>query len=136
MDSRPESMNARIGPLASAQRIPPADATPTVTGLFYRVLRSGQGEDRAGPRDRAVLRVRRWDAIGNPIETVDRLSVLLDHTEPALAEAAQIMVVGGSLRLWTGGSSGRQVIDVELLAFERTEPPRVVPVELRSPRGD
>jgi hypothetical protein len=131
--SHPESGQPPARPLASSELAPTSDAIRTLTGLVYRVLRAGTGGDRPGPRDRAVIRMTRWAADGRPIESVARTTLALDRTEPVLAEAVQIMAVGQVLRMWNQGPSGPEIADLELLAIERTEPPRVVPAELRSP---
>ncbi|HWS90145.1 MAG TPA: FKBP-type peptidyl-prolyl cis-trans isomerase [Pyrinomonadaceae bacterium] len=126
---------------------PPPDAIHCVSGLIYKVLRPGGGEERPGPDDVVQVLYRpRTEAARLSAATGDDESpqtLVVSHLIPGLAEAVQLMTVGVKMRVWippslssgeAGGAEGTLTYDIELLAFTRVKEPRAIPIELTSPR--
>lgn len=126
---------------------PPPDAKKTDTGLAYRFLEHGKGNDAPRPWDRVALEYDGWTPDGKPFDSSSKLGkpASFDMTEvlPGWAEALATMRVGDRIRVWVpealayagrdGRPKGPVVFDLALRSIERRpEPPRP-PAALKAP---
>ena len=113
---------------------PPADATGTPSGLYYKVIRRGTGTRHPASRDNVTAHYSGWTTAGmlfdssvlkgNPV-TLDLSNVIRGWTE-----GLQLMVEGDRTRFWIpeklayrgerGKPRGMLVFDIDLI---RIEPP-------------
>ena len=97
-----------------------------VSGLDYEVIERGPGDETPGPEDVVEVRMNG-----------EQRTLRVDEVGPGLAEALQLMTVGGKVRAWIPPrlSAGEpSPVDLELLSFTRTRDYPALPVELTSPR--
>ena len=134
--------------MAQPPSIPP-DAVRCISGLTYRVMRKGAGQERPGPAD--IVRVL-YEDLGSTESSQTGGGTIAPHiwtlTEvgAGLAEALQIMTIGQQLRVWIPphlvdgqlqtGETGPTVANITLLGFTRTSPPPSLSRELTSPREE
>lgn len=116
----------------------PPDAIKTGSGLAYKLLAKGSGEDEPNAWDRVLLDYTGWTADGAMFETSRRerpTAFDLGTAIPGFREALPLLAVGDRARLWipealayqgrAGQPKGMVVFDVELVSIERKpEPPR------------
>jgi len=110
----------------------PADATRTVSGLLYKVLKPGTGMRRPNARDGAVehLSVRGPACVMDP-DAVARgmpVTLRLDDVIRGWTEGLQLMVEGERTRFWVpqnlaykgepGAPRGMLVFDIDLIAIQ------------------
>jgi len=119
--------------------MPPANAKKTPSGLAYRVLQPGKGEQHPGPTDVVTVHYSGWTTDGKLFDSsVKRgapASFPLDRVIPGWTEGVQLMVVGEKTRFWIPakmayegnprGPQGMLVFDVELLGI--AESPKAPP---------
>jgi peptidylprolyl isomerase len=122
----------------------PQDAKVTESGLAYRVLRKGDGEQHPGPDSMVHTHFSVWRPDGSLIDTTQfkegPVYIRLDRTLPGFAEIFPMMVPGERRLLWISEEQARVnegsrlpervVIDVELLHF--TDKP-VTPPDVETP---
>jgi FKBP-type peptidyl-prolyl cis-trans isomerase len=128
----------------------PADAARTSSGLAYKLLSSGGGDDRPNAWDRVTLHYTGWTNDGAMVESSsgdERPSVFdVDKVMPGWREALPLMAVGDHARVWIPASlarpkharepQGSLVYDLKLVSVERLpEPPRA-PTPLATPPRD
>ena len=134
--------------MAQPPSIPP-DAVRCISGLIYRVMKNGAGQERPGPAD--IVRVL-YEDLADAESSQTGGGTIAPHTwkltqvGAGLAEALQIMTVGQQLRVWVPPhlvdrppqteETGPTVADITLLGFTRTSPPPSLSRELTSPRRD
>lgn len=120
---------------------PPEEAIRTDSGMAYKILEAGEGEERPGPEDHVVVHFSAWKPDGalydSSVLREKPIDFSMDLTVPAFEEAFQMMVVGERRRLWvpmemaqldaTSKITTDMVFDVELISFARkpVTPPNV-----------
>ena len=110
----------------------PPGAVYCASGLVYEVLRRGDGQARPGPEDEVEVRMSGEKGTGEESRTLR-----VDEVAPGLAEALQLMTVGGRIRAWIPAhlADGEpETREIELLALTRTRDYPTLPIELTSPR--
>jgi FKBP-type peptidyl-prolyl cis-trans isomerase len=128
---------------------PPPDATMTKSGLRWKLLVPGVGQEHPGARDRVTVNYTGWTPDGTMFDsTVTRgepLTFALDSVIPGWTEGLQLMAPGERRRFWipkalaygdrppAGAPQGNLVFDVELLSIVRPGKPPPVPEDLRNP---
>ncbi len=120
---------------------PPDDATTTESGLAYRVIQAGTGEEHPGETDRVTVHYTGWTTDGEMFDssrTRGRPATFpLNRVIAGWTEGVQLMVVGEQTRFWIpqdlayggrpGAPAGMLVFDVELVSFEATPQPPPTP---------
>lgn len=112
---------------------PPRSAQRTPSGLRFRILTKGPGEERPTPNSRVTVYHSGWTSRGELFES-SRLaghpaSYIVYELPQGLSEGLQLMHVGDKARFWLperlayakanrGAPKGPVVFDVELLAIE------------------
>ncbi len=111
---------------------PPEDAEHSESGLAWKVLEPGTGEEHPGPRDTVTVNYTGWTTDGNMFDSSiprgEPLSIPLDRVVAGWTEGVQLMVTGEKRRFWIpqdlayqgrpGMPAGMLVFDVELISFE------------------
>ena len=119
-----------VPPLDVAE--PPADATRTVSGLFYKVLKSGAGTRRPSPRSRVTVHYTGWTTDGEMFDSsVARRTpqaFVVGDVIRGWTEGLQLMVEGERRRFWIpqnlaykgefGAPRGMLVFDIDLIEIE------------------
>ena len=114
--------------------VPPADATSTSSGLYYKVIKAGTGSGRPTARDNVTVHYSGWTTAGALFDssvlkgapvTLDLNNVIRGWTE-----GLQLMVEGERTRFWIpeklayrgerGKPRGMLVFDIDLI---RIQPP-------------
>lgn len=135
-------------PAAPADKVPPAQAATTASGLASLVLAPGKGTARPGPEDLVTVDYTVWTQDGKLLHSTATEPV--PFTRPmgrllkGMVEGLQLMTAGEKRRLWLpealgfAGAAGRPagplVLDVELVAFEPS--PFLPPEDVEGPSGD
>jgi peptidylprolyl isomerase len=110
----------------------PSDATRTISGLLYKVLKPGTGTRRPGPRDNVLVHYTGWTTDGKMFDsTVARgmpATLRLDDVIRGWTEGLQLMVEGERTRFWIpenlaykgepGAPRGTLVFDIDLIAIK------------------
>jgi peptidylprolyl isomerase len=110
----------------------PSDATRTISGLLYKVLKPGTGTRRPGPRDSVLVHYTGWTTDGKMFDsTVARgmaATLRLDDVIRGWTEGLQLMVEGERTRFWIpqnlaykgepGAPRGTLVFDIDLIAIK------------------
>jgi FKBP-type peptidyl-prolyl cis-trans isomerase len=110
----------------------PADATRTVSGLLYKVLKPGTGPRRPNARDSVRVHYTGWTTDGKMFDsTVARgmpATLRLDDVIRGWTEGLQLMVEGERTRFWIpqnlaykgepGAPRGMLVFDIDLIAIQ------------------
>jgi FKBP-type peptidyl-prolyl cis-trans isomerase len=110
----------------------PADATRTVSGLLYKVLKPGTGTRRPNARDSVRVHYTGWTTDGKMFDsTVARgmpVTLMLDNVIRGWTEGLQLMVEGERTRFWIpqnlaykgepGAPRGMLVFDIDLIAIQ------------------
>ena len=123
---------------------PPEDALKTESGLAYKVLKPGTGEQHPGPRALVEVHYTGWTTDGEMFDSSLKrgrsTKFGLNQVIPGWAEGLQLMSVGEQRRMWIpaelaynnqpGKPAGMLVFDVELIDF--TNPPE----DLAAPPAD
>jgi peptidylprolyl isomerase len=107
---------------------PPEDAQRTASGLSYKVLKSGTGEDHPGKTSSVTVNYSGWTTDGKLFDSSyarhEPATFPLNRVIPGWTEGLQLMVEGEKRRLWIpeslayagqGPVSGDLVFDVELI---------------------
>jgi peptidylprolyl isomerase len=111
---------------------PPADATRTMSGLAYRVIRPGTGSRHPSSRSKVTVHYTGWTTDGKMFDSsVTRgkpTSFTLDQVIKGWTEGVQLMVEGEKTRFWiperlayagqAGAPRGMLVFDIELLQIQ------------------
>ena len=121
----------------------PADAKKTKSGLAYKLLKDGEGEDKKpAASDRVRVHYSGWTKDGELFDSsVERgrpATFPLGGVIPGWTEGLQLMKVGDKMRFWIpadlaygdtpkrkGAPAGDLVFDVELLAILPSAPGRM-----------
>jgi peptidylprolyl isomerase len=110
----------------------PSDATRTISGLLYKVLKPGTGTRRPGPRDSVLVHYTGWTTDGKMFDsTVARgmpATLRLDDVIRGWTEGLQLMVEGERTRFWIpqnlaykgepGAPRGMLVFEIDLIAIK------------------
>ncbi len=110
---------------------PPEDATTTDSGLAYRILEEGQGDQTPAKTDTVRVHYTGWTTDGKKFDSShDRgkpAEFPLNKVIPGWTEGVAMMSVGEKRRLWIpedlayggrpGAPQGMLVFDVELIAI-------------------
>jgi FKBP-type peptidyl-prolyl cis-trans isomerase len=110
----------------------PADATRTVSGLLYKVLKPGTGARRPNSRDSVRVHYTGWTTDGKMFDsTIARgmpVTLRLDNVIRGWTEGLQLMVEGERTRFWIpqnlaykgepGAPRGMLVFDIDLISIE------------------
>ena len=112
---------------------PPADASTTPSGLAWKVLTPGTGDQHPGPRDSVTVHYSGWTTDGALFDSsVSRgrpATFPLNRVISGWTEGLQLMVKGEKSRFWIpaelaygtnpggGRPGGLLVFDVELLGI-------------------
>ena len=111
---------------------PPADATRTVSGLLYKVLKPGTGMRHPNARDSVRVHYTGWTTDGKMFDsTIARgmpVTLRLDDVIRGWTEGMQLMVEGERTRFWIpqnlaykgepGAPRGMLVFDIDLIAIQ------------------
>ncbi len=122
----------------------PEDAKKTESGLAYKVLTAGSGEQRATPTDTVKVHYTGWTTDGKMFDSsVQRgrpASFPLNRVIAGWTEGLQLMSVGEKTRFWIpealayqgkpGKPAGMLVFDVELLEITEAPKPPTPPADL------
>lgn len=127
----------------------PADATTTSTGLAYKVLTAGDGENPAAT-DTVEVHYTGWTTDGESFDSSYKRNkpakFPLNKVIAGWTEGLQTMQLGGKTRFWIpedlaykgrpGAPAGMLVFDVELLSIEKPPEPPEVPADVSAPPAD
>ncbi|MGM0576467.1 MAG: FKBP-type peptidyl-prolyl cis-trans isomerase [Myxococcota bacterium] len=111
---------------------PPEDAEKTDSGLAYKVLEEGEGEEHPKATDRVKCHYTGWTTDGKMFDSSvargEALTFPLNRVIPGWTEGVQLMVEGEKTRFWIpaelaygdepkrkGAPAGMLVFDIELL---------------------
>jgi FKBP-type peptidyl-prolyl cis-trans isomerase len=111
---------------------PPADATRTVSGLVYKVLKPGTGTRRPSPRNRVTVHYTGWTTDGEMFDSsVARRTpqdFVVSDVIRGWTDGLQLMVEGERRRFWVpqnlaykdefGKPRGTLVFDIDLITIE------------------
>jgi FKBP-type peptidyl-prolyl cis-trans isomerase len=126
----------------------PADATKTPSGLAYKVLKAGTGDETPSRWARVTVSFTGWQTDGTVIDsTVARgrptMIKLTDASMPGWTEAMGLLHRHEKIRVWIpealahagkeGMPKGMLVYDIELLSFDNPVPP---PDDVAAPPSD
>ena len=109
----------------------PSNATTTNSGLAFRVIEAGQGQEKPGTTDLVTVHYSGWTTDGKLFDSSvlrgEPASFPLDRVIPGWTEGVQLMVIGEKRRFWIpaelaygdnpqgSAPAGTLVFDVELL---------------------
>ena len=107
----------------------PSDAEVTASGLAFKVLQAGDGDQSPGPRDTVEVHYSGWMVDGKLFDSSvvrgETTSFPLNQVIAGWTEGLQLMVVGEKRRFWIpeelaykgrpGSPAGMLVFDVELI---------------------
>ena len=129
-----ELLDARRAPTIAPPDVAaaPADATRTISGLLYKVLKPGAGTRRPGPRDNVLVHYTGWTRDGKMFDsTIARgmpVMLRLDDVIRGWTEGLQLMVEGERTRFWIpenlaykgepGAPRGMLVFEIDLIAIK------------------
>ncbi|MEZ4241909.1 MAG: FKBP-type peptidyl-prolyl cis-trans isomerase [Myxococcota bacterium] len=128
----------------------PADAMKTASGLAYKVIKDGTGDDTPSKWARVTVAFTGWNADGEVIDsTIGRgrpaMIKITDESSPGWNEAVQLMHRHEKARFWipeslTGERSklepkakGLLTYEIELMSFDNPVPP---PDDVAAPPAD
>ena len=128
----------------------PSDAEVTSSGLASKVLQSGDGTEKPGPRDTVEVHYSGWTTDGklfdSSVERGETISFPLDGVIAGWTEGLQLMVVGEKRRFWIpaglaygetparpGAPAGNLTFDVELFAITPAPEAPATPEDLIAP---
>jgi peptidylprolyl isomerase len=111
---------------------PPADATSTSSGLYYKVIKAGTGKRRPMAHDSVTVHYSGWTTAGGLFDSTvvkgTPVTLDLDNVIRGWTEGLQLMVEGERTRFWVpeklayrGERSkprGMLVFDIDLLKIE------------------
>ena len=133
-DDHGDDMETDDDPLAAPDDVaePPEDAEVTESGLAYRVLSQGDGDEHPEETDTVTVHYTGWTTDGEMFDSSrergEPTSFPLDQVIEGWTEGVQLMVEGEETRFWIpeelayGGQPGRPagmlVFDVELLEIQ------------------
>lgn len=126
---------------------PPADAAKTASGLAWKVLQAGTGEEKPGVDSVVTVHYTGWTTDGKSFDSSIKrgkpASFPLKRVIPGWTEGLQLMHKGEKVRFWIpeelaykgkpGRPQGMLVFDVELLSW--TDPP-AAPEDVAAPPKD
>ncbi|MCB9763672.1 MAG: FKBP-type peptidyl-prolyl cis-trans isomerase [Alphaproteobacteria bacterium] len=129
---------------------PPADALTTASGLAYKVLQPGTGDDHPAAEDTVKVHYSGWTTDGEMFDSSvvrgQPASFPLNRVIKGWTEGLQLMVVGEKRRLWIpvelaydgapNKPAGMLVFDVELLEITKAPEPPPVPADVAGPPAD
>ncbi len=127
---------------------PPADATKTPSGLAYRIVDPGNGDELPADKARVMVNFTSWKTDGTLVETTVTKGrptnvQLNDKALPGFAEAVKLLRRGGKGMFWipqdlaykgeAGKPEGMLVYDIHLMSFDNPIPP---PADVAAPPKD
>jgi len=131
-------------PAPSDVEAPPADATTTESGLAFKILNPGNGDETPTPSASVQVHYTGWTTDGEMFDSsVKRgapATFPLNRVIAGWTEGLQLMKLGEKTRFWipvdlaykgmAGRPAGMLVFDVELLSFQN---PPSAPEDVESP---
>jgi FKBP-type peptidyl-prolyl cis-trans isomerase len=124
---------------------PPADATKTTSGLFWKVEQKGTGKDHPSAEAYAQFHFTAWTPAGvmlqSSVQNQRPLNIPIDKGVPAWKEILPLMTAGEKVLVWApeemafkgrpGAKPGElTVFELELISF--VEPPKA-PADVKEP---
>ena len=111
---------------------PPADATSTSSGLYYKVIKAGTGKGRPTARDNVTVHYSGWTTAGALFDSTvlkgAPITLDLNNVIRGWTEGLQLMVEGERTRFWIpeklaykgerGKPRGMLVFDIDLIKIE------------------
>jgi len=111
---------------------PPADATSTSSGLYYKVIKAGTGKGRPTARDNVTVHYSGWTTAGALFDSTvlkgTPITLDLNNVIRGWTEGLQLMVEGERTRFWIpeklaykgerGKPRGMLVFDIDLIKIE------------------
>ena len=124
---------------------PPADATKTASGLAFKVLQAGKGEQKPGADDLVTVHYTGWTTDGKMFDSSyarnEPSTFPVNRVIKGWGEGVQLMVAGEKRRFWIpsalayngqkGRPEGMLVFDVEML--DVVPSPRTPPADVKAP---
>jgi len=125
----------------------PADATTTSSGLAYKVLQAGTGDEHPAATDKVEVHYTGWTRDGTMFDSSvvrgETITFGLNQVIKGWTEGVQLMVPGEKTRFWIpanlaygetprrpGAPSGMLVFDIELFATKKAPKPPEVPEDV------
>ncbi len=129
---------------------PPADATKTATGLYYKVLTPGTGTEKPLEADSVEVKYTGWTTDGKMFDSSEKrkrpAKFKLKGVIPGWTEGLQLMTVGQKNRFWIpvelaynnkpGKPAGMLVFDVELTNIIPAPKPIPAPEDVAAAPAD
>jgi peptidylprolyl isomerase len=126
----------------------PADAEKSASGLAWKVLEAGKGDNRPGAKDAVTVHYTAWTTDGKMFDSSRSRRMpstfLIENVIKGWGEGVLLMTVGEQRRFWIpeeiafrgqpGRPKGLVVFDVELLDI--VSDPRVAPPDVAKPPAD
>ncbi len=127
---------------------PPADAQKTASGLAYKIIEAGAGDDVPTDKARVMVNYTSWKTDGTLVETTVTkgrpMNIQLnDKSMPGFVEAVKLLKRGGKGLFWipqnlaydgeAGKPEGMLVYDLQLMSFDNPIPP---PADVAAPPKD
>ena len=155
----PSNLSAPKEPAVQAIEVPadvaaaPSDAITTPTGLAYKVLSAGSGQDHPTVDSKVEVHYSGWTTDGkmfdSSVKRGEKISFPLRGVIAGWTEGVQLMVVGEKTRFWIPGNlaygetpkrpgapAGTLVFDIELFSIKEPAPAPDVPVDVAKAPGD
>ena len=131
----------------------PSDAITTPSGLAYKVLSAGSGQDHPSADSTVEVHYSGWTTDGkmfdSSVKRGEKISFPLKGVIAGWTEGVQLMVVGEKTRFWIPGNlaygetpqrpgapAGTLVFDIELFAVKEPAAAPEVPVDVAKAPGD
>ncbi len=131
---------------------PPEDALKTESGLVYKILKPGDGEERPGPRDQVEVHYTGWTVDGSMFDSSvvrgQPTTFPVNRVIAGWTEGLQLMRRGEKARFWIpadlaygerpqrpGAPAGMLVFDVELIDI-KAAPSVDAPEDVAGPPED
>jgi FKBP-type peptidyl-prolyl cis-trans isomerase len=131
----------------------PSDATTTPSGLAYKVLSAGSGQDHPSADSTVEVHYSGWTTDGKMFDSSaargEKISFPLKGVIAGWTEGVQLMVLGEKTRFWIPGNlaygetpqrpgapAGTLVFDIELFGVKEPAPAPEVPVDVAKAPGD
>jgi peptidylprolyl isomerase len=149
-DAKPVPASTENIPAPADVAAPPADALKTESGLAYKVLSAGTGDDMPSEQSTVEVHYTGWTTDGEMFDS----SVVrgrttkfpLNRVISGWTEGLQLMKRGEKTRFWIpeelayqgrpGAPAGMLVFDVELVEFNTPPAPPEAPADVAAPPAD
>jgi peptidylprolyl isomerase len=136
-------------PVPADVAAPPKDAEKTTSGVFYKVLKPGDGKSHPAPTDTVTVNYTGWTTDGRLFDSSylkgDPTPLPLTNVIKGWTDGIPTMTIGGTTRFWIpvelaynhakGKPDGMLVFDVELVSFSQGPPPGGPPMGMHHGMG-